>query len=273
MDKHFFTKAKHAFFRRVYLYTGIDISVRAVSFLNFFAIKKQLRQFKKQGQKSSVSFPVTKLSAYYEDKQDSAGTESILGYAFYQNLYVAQQIYQNNPVRHIDIGSDIYSFVAHVASYREIEICDIRPLNRLIANVKFKQLDVMQLNDEDIESTDSISCLHALEHFGLGRYGDPICYDGYLLGFQNIYKMLKPQGIFYFSVPLGKQRVEFHAHRVFSLKYLLELIMPYYEIKSFSYIDDNDVFHENVIISEEKISNNCGCRWGCAVFELVKLIK
>lgn len=270
IDKHFFSKAKRRFFSLVYLYTGINISINAVCCFNYFILKKQLRQFKKQGRRSSVSFPVTTLSAYYEDKQDSAGSDKTFGYAFYQNLHIAQRIYQNNPVRHIDIGSDVYSLVAHVASFREIEICDIRPLNHKISNVKFKQLDIMQLNEEDIESTDSISCLHALEHFGLGRYGDPICYDGYLLGFQNIHKMLKPHGTFYFSVPLGKQRVEFHAHRVFSLKFLLEMIAPYYEIKSFSYIDDNNVFHGNVDISEEKIIKNCGCHWGCAVFELIK---
>mgnify|MGYP000382217343 CR=1 FL=1 len=37
---------------------------------------------------------------------------------------------------------------------------------------------------------DSVSCLHALEHFGLGRYGAPICYDGYFIGFKNITNLL-----------------------------------------------------------------------------------
>ena len=71
------------------------------------------------------------------------------------------------------------------------------------------------------ESTDSLSCLHALEHFGLGRYGDPVDYDGYLKGFDNLYRILKPGGRLYFSVPMGPQRIEFDAHRVFSMAYLL----------------------------------------------------
>ena len=266
--KHLFGKAKRLLFRYIYLYTGINFSVEAVSCFHYFVLKKQLRQFKKQGLKSAVSFPVERLIPCYEDKQGNAG---VLGFHyFYQDLYVAQRIYQNNPHRHIDIGSSLSGFVAHVASYREIEVYDIRPLPNPIPNVRFRQFDLMQLNEEDVESADSVSCLHALEHFGLGRYGDPICYEGYWLGFLNIYKMLKTNGKFYFSVPLGKQRVEFHAHRVFSLAYLLELITPYYEINAFSYIDDRNVFYENVIISEEKIANNCGCRWGCAIFELTK---
>jgi len=264
----FFKKVNQHFFRYIYLYTGIDLSVETVSCFSYFVLKRQLKQFKKQGLKSSVAFPIAKLIPCYEDKQSNAG---ILGFHyFYQDLYVAQRIYQNNPNRHIDIGSSISGFIAHVASFRKIEVYDIRPLSDPIPNVKFKQFDIMQLNEEEIECTDSISCLHALEHFGLGRYGDPICYDGYLSGFFNIYKTLKKNGKFYFSVPLGKQRVEFHAHRVFSLKYLLEIIMPYYEINIFSYIDDNNVFYENVIISEEQIANNCGCRFGCAIFELTK---
>jgi hypothetical protein len=263
-----FEKAKLLLFRYIYLFTGLNLSVQAVSCFNYFILKKQLRLFKKQGKLSSVSFPVDRLIPCYEDKKDNAGALGV--HYFYQDLYVAQRIHQNNPQRHIDIGSSIAGFVAHVASFREIEVYDIRPLNNPITNVKFKQYDIMQFKEEEKECTDSISCLHALEHFGLGRYGDAICYDGYLSGFLNIYKLLRKDGKFYFSVPLGKQRVEFHAHRVFSLKYLLELITPYYEINAFSYIDDNNVFYENVIISEDKIANNCGCRWGCAIFELTK---
>ena len=261
-------KAKTLFFRYIYLYAGLNISIKFVSCFNYFILKKQLRQYKKQGEKASVSFPAGRLFPCYEDKQQNAGVLNF--HYFYQDLYVAQKIYQNNPNRHVDIGSSINGFIAHVASFREVEVYDIRPLDNPITNVKFKQVDIMNPDDDMKECTDSVSCLHALEHFGLGRYGDPVCYDGYLTGFCNIYKMLKTNGKLYFSVPLGRQRVEFHAHRVFSLKYLLELISPYYFINSFSYVDDNNEFYENVMISEKLIENNCNCRFGCAIFELTK---
>jgi hypothetical protein len=74
---------------------------------------------------------------------------------------------------------------------------------------------------------DSISSLHAIEHFWLGRYGDRIDINGYIKGLNTIYWMLKKWGIFYFSVPIGPQRIEFNAHRVFSLKYLVELLDIY----------------------------------------------
>jgi len=87
-----------------------------------------------------------------------------------------------------------------------------------------------------INYCDSISCLHALEHFGLGRYGDRIDYQGHLLGWNNIYKILKRGGNFIFSVPIGIQRIEFNAHRVFSIEYLLTMIKGRYQIDSFSYV-------------------------------------
>jgi len=57
----------------------------------------------------------------------------------------------------------------------------------------------------------------------VGRYGDPVNYDGYLIGFNNLHRILKKEDKLYFSVPIGPQRIKFDAHRVFSVNYLLEL--------------------------------------------------
>jgi len=255
--------------KNMYLYLGILVKWKGKpDFRKYLRLKQQKQQYERQAKSSDASFPVTRLYPCYEDKSDTAGSLPL--HYFFQDLYVAQRIFLNNPAKHIDIGSRIDGFVAQVAAFREIEILDIRPMNIGIPNVKFKQCDIMESNDELNDYSDSLSCLHALEHFGLGRYGDPIDYYGYLKGFNNIAKMLKQGGKFYFSVPLGEQRTEFHAHRVFSLKYLLEMIMPVYEIDNFSYINDQNEFHEQVEITEEAIANNCGCHYGCAIFELRK---
>lgn len=62
---------------------------------------------------------------------------------------------------------------------------------------------------------DSVSCLHAIEHFGLGRYGDPINPEGYQQGIITMAQLLRPGGTFYLSTPIGKERVEFNASWVF----------------------------------------------------------
>ncbi len=183
---------------------------------------------------------------------------------------MAKQIFKNNPTKHVDIGSRTDGFVAHVASFREIEVFDIRPLVSTVGNIRFVQADFMEPNPALKDYTDSISCLHAIEHFGLGRYNDPIDVEGHLKGLNNIYNVLQKNGRFYFSTPIGPQRIEFNAHRVFSLSYLLSLFSANYTVENFSYVDDKGNMHEHVQLTEELIASNCGCTYGCGIFELVK---
>jgi SAM-dependent methyltransferase len=183
---------------------------------------------------------------------------------------VAQEIYKAKPVRHADIGSRIDGFVAHAASFREIEVFDIRNVTPDIPNVKFVKADCMSDNFDWTDYCDSVSSLHAIEHFGLGRYGDSLDPEGHLKGLNNIYKMLKQGGVFYFSVPIGEQRIEFNAHRVFSISYLLDCFKDKYDIESFSFVDDNGGFHRNVALDKDMLIHNCRCRFGCGIFVLRK---
>jgi SAM-dependent methyltransferase len=203
-----------------------------------------------------------------ERKMDSG---SASGHYFHQDLLVASRIFQNGPQQHVDIGSRIDGFVSHVASFREIEVFDIRPLNITIPNIVFKQLDLMNTNFDLISYCDSVSSLHAIEHFGLGRYGDKLDYNGHLKGLKNIYEMLKKDGKFYFSVPIGPQRIEFNAHRIFSVKYIIELIQDKYRIDSFSYVDDEGDLFRDIPLHPNKIENNFSCKYGCGIFELTKI--
>ncbi len=202
------------------------------------------------------------------DWDDTAGVMS--GHYFHQDLYVASEVYRANPERHVDIGSRIDGFVAHVASYREIEILDIRAVESDWTNIKFRQADLMDSGTITLEYTDSISSLHAIEHFGLGRYGDPIDLYGYLKAIENIYKMLKPGGTFYFSVPIGPQRIVFNAHRVFSLRHVLDIIDGKFNLVNFSYVDDQGNLHRDVKITEEALFSNFNCKYGCGIFTLKK---
>jgi len=134
---------------------------------------------------------------------------------FWQDLLVARKIFAAKPEKHVDIGSRVDGFVAHVASFREIEIFDIRPITTSIPGVTFKQADLMNSVAGIEDYCDSLSCLHALEHFGLGRYGDPVNPKGYESGIRNMARILRPGGSFYLSVPVGVERVEFNAQHVF----------------------------------------------------------
>lgn len=240
-------------------------------FHSVYGVPKYFRDLKtlKTQKGNDQSFPFSSKFPILNEWRAEAGVAS--GHYFHQDIYVAQKVFRNNPQRHIDIGSRIDGFVAHVASFRKIEILDIRELKSNIENVTFTKADLMNVPVDLIASCDSISSLHAIEHFGLGRYGDPIDYFGHKKALDNILRMLKPGGKFYFSVPIGEQRIEFNAHRVFSVAYLVDLLQKNYKIDSFAFVDDSGDLHANPPFTDEQIANNYGCHYGCGIFELTKL--
>lgn len=146
---------------------------------------------------------------------------------FLQDLLVARMIFRADPKTHVDIGSRVDGFVAHVASFREIEVFDVRPITSQIPGVKFVQADLMNPVHGRQGYCDSLSCLHALEHFGLGRYGDPIDPNGFEAGLANMSELIQEHGLFYLSLPIGIERVEFNANRVFDPRGIVKLAAKY----------------------------------------------
>ena len=147
---------------------------------------------------------------------------------FWQDLLVARWIYAAAPEKHVDVGSRVDGFITHVASFREIEVFDVRPITSKIPGIIFRQADMMKElflpeNTKEEGYCDSLSCLHTIEHFGLGRYGDSIDTQGYIKGLENLSKLLLPNGFLYLSTPIGKERVEFNANRVFDPRTIMSV--------------------------------------------------
>ncbi|MBI5250322.1 MAG: DUF268 domain-containing protein [Desulfomonile tiedjei] len=231
---------------------------------------RDLRAIRKQLRNTHSDFAWAELYPCFLDRVADSGLAR--GHYFHQDLLVARRIFENAPELHVDVGSRIDGFVAHVASFRTLEVFDIRPMATGLPNINFVRCDFMGEIPESLTSyCDSLSCLHALEHFGLGRYGDRINPDGHLIGFENLHKLLRVNGKFYFSVPIGRQRIEFNGHRVFSMKYLLSLVGERYVIDSFSFVDDNGDLFENIELTEDGVAGNFGCNLGCGIFEMTKV--
>lgn len=189
---------------------------------------------------------------------------------FWQDLHVARNIHLANPVKHVDIGSRIDGFVAHVASFREIEVFDIRPVTSLIPGVLFRQADLMNQSESLVEYCDSLSCLHALEHFGLGRYGDPIDPYGYAAGLGNMARILRPGGLFYLSVPIGRERVEFNAHRIFDPHSLVRLAAASgLLLREFAWIGPSQTIIQSSSL-EQDMNELSKLRYALGIFTFVK---
>jgi Caenorhabditis protein of unknown function, DUF268 len=219
---------------------------------------RDMAAFTKAGGVITDTYPILR------DFGKQAGTAT--GHYFHQDLLVATQIKQANPNRHIDVGSSIEGFVAHVASFREIEVLDIRPLQIAgHSQIRFVQSALMRLDQSLIGSCDSLSCLHALEHFGLGRYGDSIDPNGHLKGFYNLSQILRSGGTLYISFPIGKPAVHFNAHRIFHLEEILDWSKDLFQLIRFDFVDDAGNLHPDASLSPCPILT-----YGCGIYTLRK---
>ena len=212
---------------------------------------------------------ITHIHPIILDFTAQAGTAS--GVYFHQDLLVASLIYAATPERHIDIGSRIDGFVAHLATFRKIEVMDVRELKETgHQNIIFLKADLMDASQASEGITDSISCLHAIEHFGLGRYGDPLDPLGHIKGFNNMLKMLKPNGTFYISFPIGRgNEVHFNAHRVFHPQDIFNWIGDggTFELVRFDFVDDQGNLHQKIDLKTHHID----VKEGCGIYTLKKL--
>lgn len=234
------------------------------------ALKDKIRFFKTYREFKKAGGEVSKIHPIYKDYRKQAGTAT--GHYFHQDLLVASYIHQKNPVRHIDIGSSIEGFVAHVASFRPIEVFDVRQLQDTgHPNIKFSQMDLMNGAGLEVDACDSLSCLHAIEHFGLGRYGDPINPSGHLAGFRNLLRMLKPGGLLYISFPIGAQdQVQFNAHRIFHPKSIFNWQSDVkIELVGFSFVDDAGNLHRDVQV--DAVPNDLN--YGCGIYSIRKTVQ
>lgn len=240
---------------------GLDLK-RLISILNAPRFLSEIREFKRHSDERIYIRPIL-----YDYNGAAGGAK---GHYFHQDLIVARKIFERNPSRHIDIGSRIDGFVAHVASFREIEVIDIRPLEiKGYPQIKFLQLDMSDISSGAVGTTDSISSLHAVEHFGLGRYGDPIKTKAHLDGLKKIFGMLKHRGTAYISVPIGrKPGVYFNEQRIFQNSEITEIFKENgMQILEFYYVNDTGDLVENINPHDFEETDY----YGCGIYILEKI--
>lgn len=190
---------------------------------------------------------------------------------FHQDLIVAKAIAERRPRHHIDIGSRVDGFVSHVASFRTIEIIDIRQLADLgHENIIFRRLDFTDASSVPAACTDSLSSLSVLEHIGLGRYGDSINPTGHINGLDSLVRMLEPNGTLYISFPIGaRNEVYFNAHRIFHPQDIFNWSdsIKRLRLERFDYVDDQGKLHRNIDLSNDPVN----VQFGCGIYTFVKI--
>ena len=76
---------------------------------------------------------------------------------------------------------------------------------------------------------DSVFSFSSLEHAGLGRYGDPLNPHGDVEAVAQVACLLKPGGIFFLGFGIGKDKIEWNAHRIYG-KMRLPIVTANYRL-------------------------------------------
>lgn len=182
--------------------------------------EKDRKQYQEQNRRPNFEIKEQYMWPVIKDKYAMAGT---INNYFWQDLWAARLIYKTGIKKHFDIGSRIDGFIAHLLSMNmDVTLIDIREFPGKVENLYTIVDDATSLKQIPDDTIESMSALCSLEHFGLGRYGDPIDPEACFRCFREIQKKIKTGGNLYISLPIGKERVEFNAHRVFFANTIVE---------------------------------------------------
>ena len=215
-----------------------------------------------QAFKRSAGAQPVRLAETHPCLSERVATTPFDPHYFYQGAWLARQLAAIKPRAHIDIGSSVM-MISVLSAQVPVTFVDIRPLKTDLPDLKSIAGTITSLPFET-RSQPSVSCLHVIEHIGLGRYGDPIDAEGAAKGLAELQRVVAPGGRLYLSTPVGRARVCFNAHRVFNPQTIIAGLGEL-NLTAFSLVND-----------EGRLISNCDTRlasnldYGCGFFEFVR---
>jgi len=211
----------------------------------FFLNKDKENRFKKS------------LFDFYPQIKDKTIKTSFDHHYVYHTSWATRKVKEINPEFHTDISSSLY-FSGILSTFVPVKFYDYRPAELKLSNLESYKGDLMSLPFSD-NSINSLSCMHTIEHIGLGRYGDPIDPSGDTKAVDELKRVLSKEGYLLFVTPVGKPKIEFNAHRIYSYEMITEMFKEL-NLVEFTLITDSGDFIENAnpdTVKEQKYG--CGC--------------
>jgi hypothetical protein len=196
---------------------------------------------------------------------DNISNTSFDRHYIYHPAWATRILKKTNPECHVDISSILY-FSTILSAFIPVKFYDYRPANLELSNLESNRIDLLNLDFDD-NSIKSLSCMHTVEHVGLGRYGDPIDYDGDLKAMSELARVLAFKGNLLFVVPVGREsKIQYNAHRI----YRKEQVIDQFALHGLSLIEfilipeseaDGGLILNPTKELLEKQNYGCGCFW------------
>jgi SAM-dependent methyltransferase len=191
---------------------------------------------------------------------DKTATTRFDRHYIYHTAWAARKVAEIKPEFHTDISSSLY-FAGIVSAFVPVKFYDYRPAELGLSGLSAGHADLTALPFGD-NSVRSLSCMHTVEHVGLGRYGDAIDPEGDIAAIKELKRVLAHGGSLLFVVPVGKPNIQFNAHRIYSYNMILKYFSGL-ELKEFSLIPEKKggmVVNAGKELADKE-EYGCGCFW------------
>lgn len=192
---------------------------------------------------------------------DRTATTTFDRHYVYHPAWALRVLAETRPAEHVDLSSLLH-FAAMASAIVPIRFYDYRPAPLDLPGLACGRADLLALPFAD-RSIASLSCMHVIEHVGLGRYGDPIAPEADRSALRELERVLAPEGTLLVVVPVGIERVVFNAHRVYDPATIVAAL-PELTLRSFAVVPDGPP--EAGLRDDPDFSIARRQRYGCGCF-------
>lgn len=220
-----------------------------------------VRDFKAIQRDSAGRFAV-RWSDRWMHLRDATSTTGFDRHYVFHTAWAARVLSKTKPAAHVDVASSLY-FVTSVSAFVPVTFIDYRPAHLGLSGVESREGSLMRLPYDD-RSVESLSCMHVIEHVGLGRYGDPIDAEGDLKSARELVRILAPGGWLMMVMPVGGEaRIQFNAHRIYTYDQVVAMFDDL-ELQEFALIPDDGSPDGLIVDADPELVK--AQRYGCGCF-------
>lgn len=201
---------------------------------------------------------IIRLVDTYPQLHDRTSVTPFDAHYFYANGWAMRRIVATSPHLHVDVGSQTI-FANLLGAVVPVILVDYRPLKARLVGLQCIGGNLLTPPFAD-RSIPSLSCLHVMEHIGLGRYGDALDPGGTRKAAHELARVLAPGGNLFLATPVGQRRLCFNAHRIHAAETIREM-MAELELVEFSGVSDEGRYVERVSLRAFQ-----DCQYACGFF-------